>query len=254
MVLESLGKTRAFITHIEHNSALSYTLSASIDNFKENRHDVSYMFSPGCGAYMIFPHISYRSHYIPFLSSNDDLPEFRIGIKIEQGWSENLGVLHRGDAILLSKPKKNFSYIHFPQTTKLVFLVAGSGIFPVISMLHHLQLRNINNYAILILWGAHNRINLVQQNELQDISGTMKGISIIPTLTHDPLWQHEKGRIDEEKLQRLVPSFFGFSSDMFLWESASYWISGNKAFASSMIRHLHNFGALKRSIHIAPYI
>lgn len=140
----------------------------------------------------------------------------------------------------------------YPPITKgrYIFLAAGMGGFAFLSSLYALHYADISqkNLQILLLWGARTQEDIPLE-ELAYIAKLVPSLRYRPILSHDPL-SSERGRIDTERLERHIPSFFGFTQELFEWNMASYWISGPPPFRKDLLRILKTKGVHKQAIHI----
>lgn len=145
-------------------------------------------------------------------------------------------------------PFGRFSYLSAPGTGRFVFLAGGMGGAPFLSMLRFMADAD-RDHRVLLLWGARTREDIFAAGELERTTERVHGFRFVPVLSHDPLWTGERGRIDREKLERIVPAFFGSSLPDFEWNSASYWLCGPPPFARDLGGALRSFGVSRAAIH-----
>lgn len=82
-----------------------------------------------------------------------------------------------------------------------LFIAAGSGISPIISMLRHLDHQQDLNDSVLV-YGARHRHDLAYLDELQQLA--KRGLTLVLVLSQAPSdWQGPKGHIDMELLQQV---------------------------------------------------
>lgn len=149
-------------------------------------------------------------------------------------------------------PFGRFSYLAAPGTGRFVFIAGGMGILPFISMLRFMADAD-GGRKVLLLWGARTHEDLPAKTELAEARERLPGLRFVPILTRDPLWTGERGRIDAEKLARIVPVFFGTRAGDFEWNSASYWLCGPGRFEKDLGSILRSFGAGKAAIHSSAF-
>lgn len=150
-------------------------------------------------------------------------------------------------------PYGNFSYQNAPGSGRFIFIAAGMGINPFISMLRSMAMENSRD-KVLLLWGARNHEELWALNELSELASRIQGFRFYPLMSHDPLWKGEKGRITNELLDRIIPAFFGQNPESFEWNSASYWVCGPGGFRVDLKSMLKNKGIKSHALHEEIFI
>ena len=129
-----------------------------------------------------------------------------------------------------------------------MFLAGGIGGVPFISMLEHAS-RFASEDRILFLWGAATRDDLFGMETIATATTKIPGFRFVPVLSKDPLWTGERGRIDADKLVRIVPAFFGASEEDFEWNSASFWLCGPKSFRRDLKKGLKKLKVHPAAVH-----
>lgn len=145
-------------------------------------------------------------------------------------------------------PYGKFSYLETPGTGRFVFIAGGVGAAPFLSMIRYMTEAD-RNARLLFIWGARTRDDLVEKEALLIAGERMHNFRFVPVLSHDPRWTGEQGRIDREKIERLVPAFFASAAGDFEWNSASYRICGPGGFNRDVRKILRNFGASAKAVH-----
>lgn len=235
------------IVSIEEESGLTSVITL------EPKFNKKYTFLPGQGAFFNFPKIRglWKPRFFHFTSAPANAPVIEITVKAVDDWTHRVSLLEEGDIALCSKPTGNFfkSEDFSNREKRFVFFAGGMGVNPFISLLTHLVLTN-SKCKILLIWSANNREDLYRKETLKSISETMPFFNIIPFLTHDPLWKGEKSRISEEKLRVLIPEFFGFNEDSWLWDSPAtrYCINGPALFSEEIKNILKRLGVSSKNI------
>jgi len=220
------------------------------------RRGLSAGFKPGQYALLSFPGRGILSSPRPFsvASSPTEGRFIEIYAKDSGDWSGALKGLvasvrpgARVEAVLRG-PFGRFSYLEAPGTGRFVFLAGGIGGAPLLSMARYLA-HSDRGQTSLFLWGARTREDLFALDELAEASRLLPRFRFVPVLSHDPRWTGERGRIDAEKLERMVPAFFGSVPGDFEWNSASYRICGPGSFNRDLRAALMRFGARRAAIH-----
>ena len=112
-----------------------------------------------------------------------------------------------GDNISVKGPYGKFTCANFVHP-KLLFMAAGSGIVPIMSMLRWLADTNARADVVLVL-SFRNQYDIIFGNELQLISARHNNIKLFITLSQEPLeysqWRGLVGRVNEKMLADCVP-------------------------------------------------
>jgi len=107
-----------------------------------------------------------------------------------------------GDILKVKGPFGKFSCVT-SQSPKILFLAAGSGIVPVMSMLRWLCDTNASVNIVLLL-SFRNLYDIIFTDELSLAASRHDNIKLFITLTQEPLsdcqWQGLTGRVDEEMI------------------------------------------------------
>ena len=216
-------------------------------------------FRPGQFAFVSFPGrgilASPRALAIASAPSEGRFLDFQL--KDEDGWTfaaKRLEAEPDGGRISarVILPFGRFSYPASPGAGRFVFLAAGMGVVPFLSMLRFMADADAER-KVLLIWGGRTHEDMPGKAELEEARERLRGFGFVPALTHDPLWTGERGRIDGEKLRRIVPGFFGSRFPDFEWNTASYWICGPGTFEKDLASVLRSFGARKAAIHSSAF-
>jgi ferredoxin-NADP reductase len=168
-------------------------------------------------------------------------------------WSGSAKIVGPRTPVRLWGPYGKFSYLETPGTGRFVFLAGGIGAAPFLSMIRHMTEAD-REARLLFLWGARTRDDLVEKEALLSAGELMPNFRFVPVLSHDPRWTGERGRIDGEKLRRLVPAFFSAAPEDFEWNSASYRVCGPGSFNRDVRRMLRGFGASPKAVHEESFV
>ncbi len=85
----------------------------------------------------------------------------------------------------------------------VVFIAGGIGITPFMSMLQHMK--NIGRQTpVILLYSNKNRETSAFLEELCELSKVMPNFTFYPTMTGDPNWNGDTGRIDAAYIQKRV--------------------------------------------------
>jgi len=139
----------------------------------------------------------------PFsLSSQPDGQRLRLTIKRLGDFTRRIPELRPGTPVLIDGPHGIFTAERC-QAAKALLIAGGIGITPIRALAEELLARGRD---LVLLYGNRNRESVVFEKELADLAAASAGkLRIFHVLSDDPSWAGEKGRIDRERLGRLVP-------------------------------------------------
>ncbi|MFV8381100.1 ferredoxin reductase [Corynebacterium hindlerae] len=142
------------------------------------------------------------------------------GGKLSQHLLENA---RPGQVIRLAAPAGDF-YLTSPVPEKLLFITAGSGITPVISMLRHLDEQGAL-HDVTLIHSIRHREDLLFASTLADLERRHPGFRFILQVTS------EQGRITSGDVERLVPDFaeraaYACGPAQMLNEAEQWWDGG----------------------------
>ncbi|RMF55779.1 hypothetical protein D6745_01115 [Candidatus Woesearchaeota archaeon] len=113
--------------------------------------------------------------------------------------------MKEGDTFKVRGP---FGHFHFDESIKkLCFVVGGTGITPIISMLRYVVDKKLDN-NIIVLYGSRSPDEILYREELQRIHDNNANIHIAFTVDHwKEGWQWHTGFIDWNFILEQVPDF-----------------------------------------------
>jgi len=132
-----------------------------------------------------------------------------------------------GEHILVDGPHGKFSYLLHPSAARLVFIAAGVGITPLMSMMRFL-LDTKDSRPIRLLYGNQTEADIIFRDELEQMQSEI-GLRVVHVLSRpSPGWRGERGRISREFLSRFVEEERG----------AAYYVCGPPAMMKSVAEDL----------------
>jgi predicted ferric reductase len=155
-------------------------------------------------------------------------------IKESGDFTATIGKTRVGDTALVEGPFGCFSYTFYPEDRDFVFIAGGIGITPFISMIRHM--RDTGKEAdVLLLCANRTEEDIVFGTELAEIeAGSSPRLKVLHILSKPTgHWTGETGRLDRDKLTRLV----GSKS-----EHAAYYICAPPLMAKAVIAGLRSMG------------
>jgi predicted ferric reductase len=126
-------------------------------------------------------------------------------IKASGDFTSLIGQVKPGDPVAVEAPFGHFSYIYHPQARDLVFIAGGIGITPLMSNLRHMRDSGADR-RVLLLYANKTEADIVFREELDRMAGLDKPqVEVVHILTRPgSAWPGETGRLDREKLRRLL--------------------------------------------------
>lgn len=93
------------------------------------------------------------------------------------------------------------------------------------------------------MWGVKNPEELICMEEFNAMVSGMKNFHFIPVVSNSNTWKGEKGRIDSERIKRILELY------RFDMGSCGYYVCGPPLMAKSVILGLKNIGINNGKIH-----
>jgi predicted ferric reductase len=166
-------------------------------------------FLPGQFHFLTF----YRASNLPVeehhwtISSSPAEPEIVASTIKESGdFTVSIGKTKPGDKALVYGAFGRFSYTLHPDERDLVFIAAGIGITPLMSMLRHMRDTRADR-RVLLIYSNRGEDDIVFDDELRQMEGgAHPQLKVVHVLTRPAeSWTGETGRLHPEKLDRVCP-------------------------------------------------
>jgi ferredoxin-NADP reductase len=253
-----------FVKKVVRESALVTTIRFGPD-LARDLHAPDFPYEPGQWLSVRFPASGMPGTVRRFpLSSSPDESDLAVTVKAVDEYTNSIDLVRPGQPIEVSRPHGRFA---LPPEGDLVLVAGGIGIAPFLSMLGSIAASGTDR-RVLLLWGARTRDDLVARDRIRFFEESIPNFRLIPSLTHDPLWTGERGRLDREKLERIVSGFFaeppkrrrvpaGFEEGPLAaergtgesgWNSRFYLVSAPAGMRRSIVRCLKSLGVKGRMI------
>lgn len=144
--------------------------------------------------------LAFQAH--PFSFSGADKHELRITVKASGDYTEDLSEkIKEGTPVFIDGPHGVFT-LEKTKKEKLVFIAGGVGITPFRMLVEQAI---ADGRDVILLYGAKKSRELVFKDELEGLAGNR--LRLVWVLSSETSWLGESGRIDEEKIRRLVPDY-----------------------------------------------
>jgi predicted ferric reductase len=178
----------------------------------------------------------------PFSIASSPSPEGLISLTIKEcgDFTATVGGIKPGDLATVHGPFGRFSHVFHPGAEDLVFVAAGVGITPLMSMLRYMRDRR-EARRVLLVYANRGAADIVFRGELESIqSGGFPALKTIHVLSQPPAgWDGPTGRLDAESLRSLCGGFPG----------KTFFICCPPVMTSGLIRGLTGAGVAPERIH-----
>jgi predicted ferric reductase len=178
----------------------------------------------------------------PFSIASSPSPGGRISLTIKEigDFTSTIGRIKPGDLAAVHGPFGRFSHLFHPNGDALVFVAAGIGITPLMSMLRYMRDRR-EPRRVLLVYASRGVADIVFRGELESIeSGGFPALKTIHILSRPPAgWVGRTGRLDTPSLRSLSGGFSG----------KTFFICCPPVMASGLIRGLRDAGVGPERIH-----
>lgn len=182
-----------------------------------------------------------EEHHFTIASSPAGPPRLLSTVKEVGDYTRTIGRTEVGDLAICEGAFGRFSYVLFPMEKDLVFIAAGIGITPFMSMLRHMRDTG-SQRAVLLLFGNRTEQDIPFRQELDDmVSEQRPRLQVFHFVgSPGPDWDGEAGRIDEQAVTR-------FCSDHL--HSRGFWVCGPRPMTDSILDILHRLGVEDTRLH-----
>jgi 3-phenylpropionate/trans-cinnamate dioxygenase ferredoxin reductase subunit len=161
-------------------------------------------------------------------------------VKALGDFSELLRGMQPGRRVFLDGPYGEMTTDGLEKSLGFMFIAAGIGVTPMLSMLRTLADRR-DRRAHLLLLGATTMDDVVLRDEIDELRERLS-LKVVYTLQQPPAtWPGEQGRIDGDMLDRWIP---GYALTRF-----DYFVCGPPKLVSTVGVELRNRGVPTKRIH-----
>jgi predicted ferric reductase len=178
----------------------------------------------------------------PFSIASSPSPEGSISLTIKESgdFTATIGSIKPGDLATVHGPFGRFSHVFHPNADDLVFIAAGVGITPLMSMLRYMRDQR-EARRVLLVYANRGPADIVFRSELELIqAGGFPTLNLVHVLSQPPAdWDGPAGRLDTELLRSLCGGFAG----------KTFFLCCPPLMASALIRGLQGAGVGSERIH-----
>ena len=178
----------------------------------------------------------------PFSIASSPSPQGLISLTIKESgdFTATVGRIQPGDLATVHGPFGRFSHVFHPTADNLVFVAAGVGITPLMSMLRYMRAQR-ETCRVLLVYANRGPADIVFLRELDEIqAGGFPALKTIHILSQPPAdWDGLTGRLDTNRLQSLCGDLSG----------KTFFLCCPPLLASGLIRGLQGAGVSCERIH-----
>lgn len=161
----------------------------------------------------------------------------RFSIKSLGDFTSEINKLTVGTKVLIDGPMGLFTESQ-AITNKFLLIAGGIGVTPIRAMIETLSNQEKD---IVLLYATKSETDIAFKAELEELSA--KHHFIISQVVEDELTLYEKGRIDKEKIKRLVPDYL---------ERDAY-VCGPTPMMKAVVTHLQELNVPRKQIHFEKF-
>ncbi len=139
----------------------------------------------------------------PFsMSCRPDGKQLRLTIKRLGDFTRRIPDLKPGTQVIIDGPHGIFPARHCA-SSKILLIAGGIGITPIRSLAEEFVAMGRD---VILLYANRDHKTLVFAQELDELERSSSGrLRVVPVMSDDPAWPGEKGRLDRDRIARLVP-------------------------------------------------
>ncbi|HRP25554.1 ferric reductase-like transmembrane domain-containing protein [Thauera sp.] len=182
---------------------------------------------------------SFEEHPFSFSGSAEQPGRLAFSIKALGDFTRTVATMEPGETVYLDGPYGVFSTERYPQARGFVFVAAGVGIAPIMSMLRTLADRG-DRRPLLLIDANRDLGSVIFRDELETLRARL-ALRIVHVLEDPPVdWPGERGRIDAALLRRVLPAAL---------EGHEYFVCGPRVVSEIVQRELHALGVGLGHLH-----
>lgn len=164
--------------------------------------------------------------------------ELRITVKELGDYTKKLSGLAAGTKVFIDGPHGIFTDL-FSVSDKVLMIAGGIGITPIRSLMEEMLAKGKD---VVLLYGNRNEDDVVFRKELEELVG--KYVSrLILVMSDQENFAGEKGRIDQEKINRLVPDI----------QTREIYLCGPTPMMQGLITMFKSMGISEREVHYEKF-
>ncbi|MDO8495129.1 MAG: ferredoxin reductase family protein [bacterium] len=175
----------------------------------------------------------------PFsLSMMPNGQELRVTVKELGDFTKQVAGLRESTKIIIDGPYGVFTEL-FSSSPKVLFIAGGIGITPIRSLMEQMTKHKKD---VSLLYSNRTQNDIVFRKELDEVAQNYNA-KVTHILSDDPQYQGERGYVDKEKIQRLVPDL----------ASREVFLCGPPSMMDAVIKMLKELGVPPPKIHFERF-
>ena len=206
-----------------------------------------FRFAPGQFQFLRLYGAAVRVEEHPFSIASSPTRSGGISLTIKESgdFTAGIGRVRPGDLATVHGPFGRFSHTLYPGERALVFVAAGVGITPLMSMLRYMRDRR-ESRSVLLVYASRSPADVIFRDELTAIeAGDFPRLKVIHVLTSATAsWVGETGRLDSDRLARLCAGV----------EDPAFYLCCPPPMTATLIRGLRRMGVSPRRIHTDQFV
>lgn len=201
-----------------------------------------FQFAPGQFQFLRLHGTEFPAEEHPFSIASSPTRSGSITVTIKESgdFTAGIGRVRPGSRATVHGPFGRFSHTLHPDERRLVFVAAGVGITPFMSMLRYMRDRR-EWRSVLLVYASRSPADVIFGDELRAIeAGGVPELKVIHVLSNAPAsWVGETGRLDADRLARLCRGV----------EGKAFYLCCPPPMTASLIGGLRRMGVSPRHIH-----
>lgn len=198
-------------------------------------------FAPGQFAWLTLRGSPFRfeEHPFSFSGSAEEGERLEFSIKELGDFTRTIGGVRPGETAYVDGPYGVFSVDRYPEAPGFVFVAAGVGIAPIMSMLRTLADRRDRRRLILV-YANRTWEDVIFRDELESLCRRLD-LTVVHVLEEPPEdWTGERGRISDRLLRQVLPQDY---------RRLQYFLCGPKPVSEGAQRWLRAMGVPLARVH-----
>lgn len=163
-----------------------------------------YFHMPGQFCYVTVKseNVSPEPHPFSIGACSSDLSELHFYIKCSGDWTQSLESIKTGAQVKLLGPFGMFTFLTKKKNPNIIFIAAGIGITPMLSMLNYLSQNSRKHKRILLIWCLRKKEDNFLAEQLDGLSHQLSNLKI------EMVYSREGGgRLTKEKLHSILRDY-----------------------------------------------
>jgi predicted ferric reductase len=201
-----------------------------------------FVFAPGQFQFLRLHGADVPAEEHPFSIASSPTRSGSISVTIKESgdFTAAIGRVRPGDGATVHGPFGRFSHTLHQGQGSLVFVAAGVGITPLMSMLRYMRDRR-ESQSVLLVYASRSPADVIFGDELRAIeAGDFPMLKVIHVLSNAPAsWVGETGRLDADRLARLCGGV----------EGQAFYLCCPPPMTASLVGGLRRMGVSPRRIH-----